>query len=139
MLDRTNDRRSIFEAKRAEADPVNFPVSEKQQKANKLIIQEQSCCMRFNYGLYKVLRIFYASLMYYFMPFMIIILPLMAEYSSTGVLGRTQSMVEINFEKYSIDGVLGLDQFHNFITETVCLTSVDNEAVLRDQDIIDNM
>jgi hypothetical protein len=70
---------------------------------------------------------------------MIIIIPFIAEYSSTGVLGRTQVMAEANFDKYAIDGALGHIEFQKFIIETVCLTSIDNEAVLRDQDIHDNL
>jgi hypothetical protein len=42
---------------------------------------------------------------------MIIIIPLISEYSAAGVLGRTRDLLEINFEMYANDGFLDQAQF----------------------------
>lgn len=89
----------------------------------------------------------YASCVYYFLPYTIILFPFLSEYTEYGVTDRTQTIVEENFRTpYPADyegyhpatdlDVLDITAFTFFIEKTVCFSSIENESVLRDEDII---
>ena len=92
-------------------------------------------CNQCNYNLYKVFRILYCSIFYYFAPFFIILVPYASEYSTNGIVDRTQKITEETFFNEAADGYMDLDQFKNFITTSVCVSSIENESVLRNEDI----
>lgn len=102
------------------------------------IKRDQTCCNRLLYGFFKLLRIMYCAVFYYFMPFAIILLPLLSEYTQYGVTERTQTIVETNFDEFAHNDTLDHAQFTSFIVKTVCTSSVKNEAVLRDEDLINH-
>jgi hypothetical protein len=49
--------------------------------------------MKLAYWYYKILRIFYASYFYYFMPFTVIWIPYLYEYGNVGILDRTEEII----------------------------------------------
>ena len=60
------------------------------------IKDEQNTCMRINFTIYKILRIFYVSYFYYFFPFTVIWVPYLYEYGEKGQLERVHKFVVVD-------------------------------------------
>ena len=63
------------------------------------------------------------------MPFTVIWLPYLFEYGESGVLDRIHDIVVLdNFNEFNEDGdnYLNRNEFENFISFTICDSSIDN-------------